>query len=304
MRASRPEQLEVVPALERGLDRALAADPGRPLYALPTYTALLELRDVLTARGLAPPLLGMIDTAIWHDVECGSYTADLALWEALSGEGDAVLDLGCGTGRVALHLARCGRRVTGLDRDQQLLTTLELRTQLEGVQVDTVCADAREFDLGVQFDAVLAPMQLAQLLNGGRRTACDARMRCAPPAPRRAVRDDADGPRGRAARRRVRPARRRIRARWTAGCTRACPPRRTWSSSGTALRIQRLRTTVSPEGEESESVDEVRLELVSPDELEAEAAAGGLTVEQRRTIPATEHVGCVVVVASRAEAAL
>jgi len=49
------ERLEVVPALERGLDRALEAGTGRPLYALPTYTALLQLRDVLTARGLAPP---------------------------------------------------------------------------------------------------------------------------------------------------------------------------------------------------------------------------------------------------------
>ncbi len=50
-----PEQLEVVPALERGFDRALDTDGERPLYALPTYTALLELRDVLTARGHAPP---------------------------------------------------------------------------------------------------------------------------------------------------------------------------------------------------------------------------------------------------------
>ena len=49
------DQLEVVPALERGLDRALAGHRDRPLYALPTYTALLELRDVLTARGHAPP---------------------------------------------------------------------------------------------------------------------------------------------------------------------------------------------------------------------------------------------------------
>jgi lipid II isoglutaminyl synthase (glutamine-hydrolysing) len=54
-----PAQLEVVPELERGLDRALetngARPGGRPLYALPTYTALLELRDVLTSRGHAPP---------------------------------------------------------------------------------------------------------------------------------------------------------------------------------------------------------------------------------------------------------
>jgi len=48
-------QLEVVPQLERGLDRALGINGGRPLYALPTYTALLELREVLAARGHAPP---------------------------------------------------------------------------------------------------------------------------------------------------------------------------------------------------------------------------------------------------------
>jgi lipid II isoglutaminyl synthase (glutamine-hydrolysing) len=45
-------RLEVVEDLERGLDRALAAGDG-PLYALPTYTALLELRDLLARRGEA-----------------------------------------------------------------------------------------------------------------------------------------------------------------------------------------------------------------------------------------------------------
>jgi UDP-N-acetylmuramyl tripeptide synthase len=45
-----PGRLEVVEDLERGLDLALAAGSG-PLYALPTYTALLELRDLLARRG-------------------------------------------------------------------------------------------------------------------------------------------------------------------------------------------------------------------------------------------------------------
>ena len=45
-------------AVDRDLDVALdgavaAGEPGRPLYALPTYTALLELRDLLSGRGLA-----------------------------------------------------------------------------------------------------------------------------------------------------------------------------------------------------------------------------------------------------------
>ena len=41
--------------LASSLDSAVAGgrDAGRPLYALPTYTALLELRDLLARRGLA-----------------------------------------------------------------------------------------------------------------------------------------------------------------------------------------------------------------------------------------------------------
>jgi lipid II isoglutaminyl synthase (glutamine-hydrolysing) len=39
--------------LARSLDSAVASGNGRPLYALPTYTALLELRDLLAHRGLA-----------------------------------------------------------------------------------------------------------------------------------------------------------------------------------------------------------------------------------------------------------
>jgi SAM-dependent methyltransferase len=53
---------------------------------------------------------------IWHDVECGAYAEDLFLWRSLAAEhGDPVLDVGAGTGRVALDLARHGHRVTALD---------------------------------------------------------------------------------------------------------------------------------------------------------------------------------------------
>jgi UDP-N-acetylmuramyl tripeptide synthase len=46
------ERLRVVEDLPAGLDAALAGGEG-PLYALPTYTALLELRELLAARGHA-----------------------------------------------------------------------------------------------------------------------------------------------------------------------------------------------------------------------------------------------------------
>jgi UDP-N-acetylmuramyl tripeptide synthase len=46
------EAIEVVPGIEASLDSAVAGSEGR-LFALPTYTALLELRKLLADRGLA-----------------------------------------------------------------------------------------------------------------------------------------------------------------------------------------------------------------------------------------------------------
>jgi UDP-N-acetylmuramyl tripeptide synthase len=46
------ERIHVVDALEQGLDEALRDGSG-PLYIVPTYTALLELREILTRRGQA-----------------------------------------------------------------------------------------------------------------------------------------------------------------------------------------------------------------------------------------------------------
>jgi lipid II isoglutaminyl synthase (glutamine-hydrolysing) len=46
------EAIEVVPGVESSLDAAVQRTDGR-LFALPTYTALLELRKLLSARGLA-----------------------------------------------------------------------------------------------------------------------------------------------------------------------------------------------------------------------------------------------------------
>ena len=68
---------------------ARAARPARP--ARPGRGAL--------AMSFAP-------LVVWHDVECGHYGADLALWDELAArEPGPVLDVGAGTGRVALALA-------------------------------------------------------------------------------------------------------------------------------------------------------------------------------------------------------
>jgi UDP-N-acetylmuramyl tripeptide synthase len=49
------ERLEVVPSLEQALDRGLAlTEAGSELVVLPTYTAMLALRGILTRRGVVP----------------------------------------------------------------------------------------------------------------------------------------------------------------------------------------------------------------------------------------------------------
>jgi SAM-dependent methyltransferase len=100
---------------------------------------------------------------IWHDVECGSYTADLELWATLAAEtGGPVLDVGAGTGRVTLPLARAGYEVTALDVDPTVLEELERRAA--GLPVSTVVADAAGFELDGPFELIAVPMQTIQLL--------------------------------------------------------------------------------------------------------------------------------------------
>jgi SAM-dependent methyltransferase len=115
------------------------------------------------------------DAVIWHDLECGAYTMDLALWRELAedaGTGAApgsgrgrVLDVGAGTGRVAIALARAGHGVTALDLDPELLEAL--RSRAAGLDIETVRADARTFELDRRdFALCIAPMQTLQLLGG------------------------------------------------------------------------------------------------------------------------------------------
>jgi SAM-dependent methyltransferase len=102
----------------------------------------------------------------WHDIECGSYRADLPLWHELAEQsGGSVLDVGAGSGRVTLELARSGHTVTALDREPQLLDALRNRAQ--AFDVRTVCADARSFSLDrTDYDLCVLPMQTIQLLGG------------------------------------------------------------------------------------------------------------------------------------------
>jgi SAM-dependent methyltransferase len=103
------------------------------------------------------------ETVIWHDLECGGYDADLTYWRALARQyGGPVLDVGAGTGRVALALARAGHAVVALERDAELAAELARRAARLPLEVRR--ADACAFSLPAPVPLCIVPMQTVHLL--------------------------------------------------------------------------------------------------------------------------------------------
>jgi len=232
---------------------------------------------------------------IWHDVECGGYDADLPLWAELAGDAAGpVLDLGCGTGRVALHLARRGHDVTGLDRDPELVAAFERRAA--GLPARAVEGDARDFRLGAEFALALAPMQLVQLFDS--RAERLALLTCVAshlrPGGLAALAIVEEVPAGVGDPEEVVPD-----AREVDGWLYASLPVETAVDPDRIL-VRRLRRTVSPDGELSEEPNRVCLRVLGAEELEREAEAAGLRPLARREVGPTEvHVGSTVVLLRR-----
>ena len=100
----------------------------------------------------------------WHDVECGAYAADLETWRRLAERaGGPVVELGCGTGRVALDLAARGHEVTAVEVDPELGAEARRRAEERGLAMEVEVADALEAGAG-EFGLAAAPMQLVQAI--------------------------------------------------------------------------------------------------------------------------------------------
>jgi SAM-dependent methyltransferase len=86
-------------------------------------------------------------------------TTDAELIHRLLPSGGDVLDLGCGTGRLAEPLARLGHPVTAVDNEPRMLAALREAT---GVQ-----ADLTTLDLGARFAAVLLMSHFVDAADAG-----------------------------------------------------------------------------------------------------------------------------------------
>ncbi|MBC5805219.1 MAG: hypothetical protein DLM53_02130 [Candidatus Eremiobacter antarcticus] len=92
----------------------------------------------------------------------------------------ATLELGCGTGRLLIPIARAGVEIVGLDRSQAMLQRCrqKLETESEAVRSRTqlVNGDMTDFELKQRFQLVIAPFRCFQhVLAVERQIAC---LRC------------------------------------------------------------------------------------------------------------------------------
>jgi SAM-dependent methyltransferase len=82
---------------------------------------------------------------------------DIAFWlKECEGVGE-VLEITAGTGRVTLPLLKAGIGITAVDVAFHQLERLRTKVEKAGLQVETVLADMRQFDLGRRFPLVIIP---------------------------------------------------------------------------------------------------------------------------------------------------
>jgi SAM-dependent methyltransferase len=102
---------------------------------MPDYDSLEEFRDPAT-----------------YDLEVEPYDEDRPLIEQWARTlGGPLLDLACGTGRMALRLAAQGYQVTGVDIVPEMIAHARQKAAERALSLTWVVADARTFQLQQQF---------------------------------------------------------------------------------------------------------------------------------------------------------
>jgi SAM-dependent methyltransferase len=80
---------------------------------------------------------------------------DFLLEELSLKQGAAILDVGCGTGRHAIELAKRGYVVTGIDVSAKMLAKAAEKAKAANVNVNLIRGDATQFQLPKKYDGVI-----------------------------------------------------------------------------------------------------------------------------------------------------
>ncbi|MGE3073330.1 MAG: class I SAM-dependent methyltransferase [Dehalococcoidia bacterium] len=100
--------------------------------------------------------------AAFYDAIHGGYRDDTGLWLSFAGRTDRpVLEVGTGTGRIALELARAGHEVTGIDPSPSMLARARARAEADALDVTFI--EGRTSELALEKDhygLILLPLDV------------------------------------------------------------------------------------------------------------------------------------------------
>jgi SAM-dependent methyltransferase len=91
--------------------------------------------------------------------------------------GGPILELGCGTGRIAVPIAQDGHHIVGLDRSAAMLERAERRARRANVEVRWVEGDMRAFSFTEAFALIFVALNSFLMLGPDDRWSCLARVR-------------------------------------------------------------------------------------------------------------------------------
>ena len=97
--------------------------------------------------------------ALYH-AHHAQHPEDLPFWEGLASRQEGpLLELGCGTGRVLLHLAQAGFQAWGLDSSAEMLRFLRAQPDAQpgAAQARVFQADLAAYHLDLRFGLILLP---------------------------------------------------------------------------------------------------------------------------------------------------
>lgn len=93
-----------------------------------------------------------------YDLFNANCAEDIEMYKVICSDTDQVLELGIGTGRLAIPLAQFGVRVVGIDNSEKMLSTLEEKIALSKVKGITYYRqDMRSLSFDSEFDLILCP---------------------------------------------------------------------------------------------------------------------------------------------------
>ena len=102
--------------------------------------------------------LDIISEPVLYDIFNANCVEDIEMYKIMCSNFDKVLELGIGTGRIAIPLAQSGVHIVGIDNSSQMLAVLKNKIETGKINgISFIQDDMRSLSLKSKFDFIICP---------------------------------------------------------------------------------------------------------------------------------------------------